>query len=36
MDRCRHLSWQDMAAFTPELDIMSMLHETDEVRMFAS
>ena len=36
MDRCSHLSWQDMTAFTPELDIVSILHETDEVRMFAS
>jgi urease accessory protein len=31
--------WQDMTAFTPELDIASMLHEgheADDLRMFAS
>ena len=29
-------SWQDMTAFTPELDLVAMFHETDELRMFAS
>lgn len=29
-------SWQDMTAFTPELDLVSMGHESDELRLFAS
>ena len=28
--------WQDMTSFTPQADIASMLHQHDEVRMFAS
>ncbi len=28
--------WPDMTSFTPQADIASMLHEHDEVRMFAS
>ena len=28
--------WPDMASFTPQADIASMIHEHDEVRMFAS
>ncbi len=28
--------WPDMTAFTPELDLVSMGHESDELRMFAS
>ena len=28
--------WQEMAAFTPALDLASMLHETDDLRLFAS
>ena len=28
--------WLDMTSFTPQADIASMLHEHDEVRMFAS
>ena len=28
--------WRDMTSFTPEADIAAMLHEHDEVRMFAS
>lgn len=28
--------WRDMTSFTPLADIVAMLHETDEVRMFAS
>ena len=29
-------AWQDMTAFTPELDLVSMGHESDELRLFAS
>ena len=36
LDRCSGRSWQEISAFTPALDIASMLHETDEVRLFAS
>jgi len=32
--RGRH--WEDMTSFTPQADIAAMLHENDEVRMFAS
>ena len=32
--RTRH--WRDMTSFTPQADIAAMLHEHDEVRMFAS
>ena len=28
--------WSDMTSFTPQVDIAAMLHEHDEVRMFAS
>ena len=28
--------WEDMEAFTPELDIAAMGHETGDLRMFAS
>ena len=28
--------WRDMTSFTPQADIAAMLHEHDEVRMFAS
>jgi urease accessory protein UreF len=31
-----HRRWPDMTAFTPELDLVSMSHETDELRLFAS
>ena len=30
------MRWVDMQAFTPELDLVSMAHETDELRLFAS
>jgi urease accessory protein UreF len=29
-------AWQDMTAFTPELDLVSLGHESDELRLFAS
>ena len=29
-------AWQDLTAFTPELDLVSMGHESDELRLFAS
>jgi urease accessory protein len=29
-------AWHDMTAFNPELDLVSMGHETDELRLFAS
>ena len=29
-------AWQDMTAFTPDLDLVSMGHESDELRLFAS
>ncbi len=32
----RHRDWRDMTSFAPHTDIASMLHEHDEVRMFAS
>ena len=32
--RARH--WRDMASFAPQVDIASMLHAHDDVRMFAS
>ena len=32
----RRRPWQDMSAFTPELDIASMLHRNDDLRLFAS
>ncbi|MFQ6030497.1 MAG: urease accessory protein UreF, partial [Dehalococcoidia bacterium] len=28
--------WRDMTAFTPQLDLVAMGHETDELRLFAS
>jgi urease accessory protein UreF len=28
--------WEDMAAFTPELDLVSLGHESDQLRLFAS
>ena len=32
----RERPWEEMMAFTPELDIAAMGHESDELRMFAS
>lgn len=32
----RDCAWQDMTAFTPELDLVSLGHESDELRLFAS
>ena len=32
----RQRSWEEMTAFTPELDIISMNHEDDDLRLFAS
>ena len=32
----RDVSWDDMTTFTPALDIWSMAHETDDLRLFAS
>ncbi len=32
----QHRDWREMTSFTPQLDIAAMLHEHDEVRMFAS
>ena len=36
VEEVRRRPWQDMSAFTPELDIASMLHQNDDLRMFAS
>ncbi|MEK7214871.1 MAG: urease accessory UreF family protein, partial [Chloroflexota bacterium] len=36
IESVRGRDWQDMACFTPELDIAAAEHETDHVRMFAS
>lgn len=32
----RHRGWREMTSFAPQMDIAAMLHEHDEVRMFAS
>jgi urease accessory protein len=32
----RTRDWREMTSFTPQLDIAAMLHETDDLRMFAS
>jgi urease accessory protein len=32
----RHRCWWDMTTFSPELDIVSIQHQHDELRMFAS
>ena len=32
----RERHWEEMMAFTPELDVAAMGHESDELRMFAS
>ena len=32
----QHRDWREMTSFAPQTDIASMLHEHDEVRMFAS
>ena len=32
----RERPWEEMMAFTPELDVAAMGHESDELRMFAS
>ena len=32
----RDRPWEEMMAFTPELDVAAMGHESDELRMFAS
>jgi urease accessory protein len=32
----RKRSWREMTTFTPELDIISMVHAHDDLRMFAS
>jgi urease accessory protein len=32
----RERSWEEIIAFTPELDVAAMGHESDELRMFAS
>ncbi len=36
VDEIRGLPWEEMASFTPELDIVSMSHEADDLRLFAS
>lgn len=36
MNEIQGLPWEEMASFTPELDIASMSHETDDLRLFAS
>ena len=36
VDEIRELPWEEMASFAPELDIASMSHETDDLRLFAS
>ena len=28
--------WRDLSSFSPAIDVIAMLHETDDVRMFAS
>ena len=34
--RVRHRRWRQMRAFTPELDLVAIGHETEDLRMFAS
>jgi urease accessory protein len=34
--RIRHRRWQQMRSFAPELDLVAIGHETDDLRMFAS
>ena len=36
IDQVRGVSWENMTSFTPALDICSIDHETDDLRMFAS
>ena len=36
VEQSRHRSWHEMTSFSPELDIVSMLHVDDDLRMFAS
>ena len=36
MDEIRNRSWEEMTSFCPRLDIMSMCHESDDLRVFAS
>ena len=36
IDQVRGVSWENMTSFTPALDICSIAHETDDLRMFAS
>ena len=36
IEQLRGVSWEDMTSFTPLLDICSIVHETDDLRMFAS
>jgi urease accessory protein UreF len=36
LDDIRDRSWREMSAFTPELDIVSISHQYDDLRMFAS
>jgi urease accessory protein len=36
LDSVRDRSWREMSAFTPELDIASIGHQHDDLRMFAS
>ena len=35
-DEIQHRPWQQMTSFAPHSDIASMLHESDDLRMFAS
>ncbi len=36
IDEIQGVSWENMTSFTPALDIWSMAHETDDLRLFAS
>ena len=36
MDEIRGRSWEEMTSFCPGLDILSMRHESDDLRVFAS
>jgi urease accessory protein len=36
VNEVRDRTWQEMASFTPQLDVAAMGHEADDLRMFAS
>ena len=36
LNEIRGLPWEEMTSFTPELDVVSMSHETDDLRLYAS